>query len=70
MPSEGYETRVPDVDVLLQEAGALPARFDRMKGSLGKAPLMRWDEYPDVTLHKLEVLCIPCHQLTLTYGNS
>jgi hypothetical protein len=47
---------MPDIDALLQAADQVPERFDALKGRLGKAPLMRWDDYPDVTLHKLEVM--------------
>lgn len=44
------------VDEVITAAGELPAKFDELKGRLGKPALMRWDDYPDATLHKLEVM--------------
>ena len=46
----------PDVEAALRASDRLPHVFDSAKSRLGKEPLLRWDEYPDVTLHKLEVL--------------
>lgn len=46
----------PDIDVALSASEQLSDVFDSAKDQLGKEPLLRWDEYPDVTLHKLEVL--------------
>jgi hypothetical protein len=45
-----------NVEIALRAAERLPSEFDSMKSRLGMDPLMRWDEYPDVTLHKLEIL--------------
>ncbi len=46
----------PDVGEALDAAVRLPDQFDSLKSRLGKDLLMRWDDYPDVTLHKLEIL--------------
>jgi len=40
----------------ISAATALPDKYDGLKPELGKGSLIAWDDFPDVTYHKLEML--------------